>query len=253
VGTAVASGTYLYYMDSDDTIDADTLGLCYQEFATQEIDVIMFEASAFPVDAPTYKREENGYLRPLGKSPLWSDEFVIESLRQRRYFVSPCCLIARRTAVGDLRFIDGIVYEDNHFFVALLLEKRLKVGVLHQRLFKRRLRPDSTMFEKKTLYHYNSLYRLLHEMSELSFGALEPPGRRKIRNKIIGTTLGDLHCASSLVGPDIKLRMMNVAATWHVATHTSLRLFTAKRLLLALVPEIYRLQSQVRFHRSSHG
>ena len=67
VGTAVASGTYLYYMDSDDIIDADTLDLCFREFTRQEIDVVMFEASAFPVDAPTYKREENSYLRPLGK------------------------------------------------------------------------------------------------------------------------------------------------------------------------------------------
>ncbi|CAB3692664.1 glycosyltransferase family 2 protein [Paraburkholderia rhynchosiae] len=244
VGTSVATGSYVYYMDSDDIIDADTLSVCHREFSNPEVDAVMFEASVFPADAPMYKQEANGYRRPLGSATLWSDEFVAESLRQGRYFVSPCCFMARRSAVGNLRFIEGIVYEDNHFFAALLLQQRLKVAVLNQALFKRRLRMDSTMFTTKTQHHYNSMYRLLHEMSELSFIALEPPARAKIKQEIIGKTLGDLHFASALVGPDIKLRSMNVAATWYVATHISPRLFSVKRLLLALVPELYRLKPE---------
>jgi hypothetical protein len=101
------------------------------------------------------------------------------------------------------------------------------------------------MFTTKTLHHYNSMYRLLHEMSELSFIALDPPARARIKQEIIGKTLGDLHFASAMVGPDFKLRSMNVAATWYVATHISPRLFSAKRLLLALVPELYRLKPEL--------
>ena len=150
----------------------------------------------------------------------------------------------RRSAIGNLRFIEGIVYEDNHFFAALMLQQRLRLVVLNQALFKRRLRMDSTMFTTKTLHHYNSMYRLLHEMSALSFIALEPPVRARIKQEIIGKTLGDLHFARALVGPDFRLRSMHVAATWYVARHISPRLFSAKRLLLALVPELYRFRAE---------
>ena len=245
LGTSLTTGSYVYYMDSDDLIDTDTLSVCHREFSHSDIDAVMFEAAVFPNDAPMYKQEVNGYRRPLGTARLWSEEFVVESLRQGRYFVSPCCFIARRSAIGNLRFIEGIVYEDNHFFAALLLQQRIKLAVLNQALFKRRLRMDSTMFTTKTLHHYNSMYRLLHEMSELSFIALDPPARARIKQEIIGKTLGDLHFASALVGPDFKLRSMNVAATWYVATHISPRLFSAKRLLLALVPELYRLKPEI--------
>ncbi|HEX7931885.1 MAG TPA: glycosyltransferase family 2 protein [Paraburkholderia sp.] len=244
VGTSLATGTYVYYMDSDDLIDPETLSICHREFSSPGIDAVMFEAAVFPADAPMYKQEVNGYRRPLGSTTAWSDEFVVESLRQGRYFVSPCCFITRRSAIGDLRFIEGIVYEDNHFFAALMLQQRIKLAVLNQALFKRRLRMDSTMFTTKTLHHYNSMYRLLHEMSALSFDALHPPVREQTKQEIIGKTLGDLHFASALVGPDLKLRSMNVAATWYVATHISPRLFSAKRLLLAVVPELYRLKPE---------
>jgi glycosyltransferase involved in cell wall biosynthesis len=244
--TSVAVGSYLYYMDSDDIIDKDTLSVCYREFKNQEVDVVVFEAVVFPPDSPVYRLEEHYYQRPLGDSPIWSGDFVVESLRQGRYCVSPCCLIARRSAMGDLRFTDGRVYEDNCFFVSLMLKQRLKVAVLNQRLYKRRVRADSTMVTAKTLHHYNSMYRILREMPGLSFGALEPPERAVIREEIIGNALGDLHFVSTLVGPDMRLRRINVAATWHVATHVSARFLTPKRLLLALVPELYRFRAKGR-------
>ncbi|MFM0479909.1 glycosyltransferase family 2 protein [Paraburkholderia strydomiana] len=249
LGTSVAVGSYLYYMDSDDIIDNDTLSVCYKEFEDREVDVVVFEAVVFPPGSPEYRLEEHYYQRPLGDSPIWSGDFVVQSLRQGRYCVSPCCLIARRTAIGDLRFMDGTVYEDNCFFVSLMLNQRLKVAVLNQRLYKRRLRADSTMVAAKTLHHYNSMYRILREMSGLSFDALEPPERAVIREKIIGNALGDLHFVSALVGPDMRLRKMNVAATWHVATHVSARLFTPKRILLALVPELYKFKAGGRRYR----
>ena len=100
LGTSLTTGSYVYYMDSDDLIDTDTLSVCHREFSHSDIDAVMFEAAVFPNDAPMYKQEVNGYRRPLGTARLWSEEFVVESLRQGRYFVSPCCFIARRSAIG---------------------------------------------------------------------------------------------------------------------------------------------------------
>ena len=249
LGTSLATGAFIYYLDSDDWLDSDTLKECYQVFTREEVDVVLFEADIFPADSPMYQFEEHYFLRPLGQSPMWSDDFVVNSLRQERYCVSANCLMARRSAIANLRFIDGIVYEDNHFFLSLLLDQRRKVAVLNKKFYKRRLRPNSIMFTKKTPHHYYSMYRLLREMENLSFGAIEPAARASVKREIIGRTLGDLCFASSLVGPALRLRQMNVSATWHVATHVSPRLFTPKRVLLALVPELYRLKAEARLHR----
>jgi glycosyltransferase involved in cell wall biosynthesis len=249
LGTSFAVGTYLYYLDSDDFIDADALSVCYREFKNREIDVVLFEGEVFPTDSPMYKLEADYFQRPVTNSPLWSDDFIIESLRQGHYCVQACCFVARRSAIGDLRFIEGMIFEDNHFFVSLLLEKKLKVVVLHEKLYKRRLRSGSIMFSSKTLHHYDSMNRLVRELSELSFSALKPPERATIKKQIIGNALGDLHFVSSLVGPNLSLRKRNVAAMWHVATHISPRLFAPKRILLALVPELYRLKAEARLHR----
>ncbi|MBP0588537.1 glycosyltransferase family 2 protein [Paraburkholderia sp. LEh10] len=248
-GTSVAVGTYIYYLDSDDIIDTGALSTCYRELTNQKIDVVLFEGEVFPIDSPMYRLEADYFQRPVGNSPLWSDDFIIESLRQGRYCVQVCCFVARRSAIGDLRFIEGMVFEDNHFFVSLLLEKKLRVSVLHDKLYKRRLRSGSIMFSARTLHHYDSMDRLVRELSDLSFSALKSPERATIKKEIVGNALSDLHFASSLVGPNISLRKRNVAAMWRVATHVSPRLFTPKRLLLALVPELYRLKTDAWLHR----
>ncbi len=248
-GTDVAIGTYIYYFDSDDVIDAEALASCYREFQNNEIDVVMFEAEVFPVDSPVYKIEENYYKRPVGKSPLWSDDFIVESLRQGHYCVQACCFVARKSAIGELRFIEGMLFEDNHFFVSLLLEKKRKVAILHEKLYKRRLRSGSIMFSSKTKHHYDSMNRMVRELSKLSFFALKPPERSAIKEEIVGNALGDLHFVSSLVGASINLRRRNITAMWHVARHVSPRLFAPKRVLLALVPELYSLKAEARLHR----
>ncbi|WP_322091631.1 glycosyltransferase family 2 protein [Paraburkholderia bannensis] len=240
VGTALASGTYLYYMDGDDVIDADTLRLCHAEFVEHGVDVVLFGATALIEDGPPPAGSKVNSPRPDVASPLPSDVFVIESVRQDRYIVSPCCLIARRSAIGNLRFIDGIVFEDNHFVAALLVEKKIMVSVLNRPLFRRRYRPNSTMTSRRTMRHYESLYQLLPQMCALSFAALDAPQRTIVRSRLIGNLLGDLHNTSAQIGAGVGMRTRNLLAAWRVASSVSMRVLTFKRILLALVPELYR-------------
>lgn len=244
-GTALASGDYLYYMDSDDVIDPETLGLCHDEFARYGVDVVLFGAVPFMDEAPLPATLSEGGRgrRPEVSSPLSSEAFVMESVRQDRYFVSACCLVARRSAIGSLQFINGMLFEDNHFVTALLLDRKIMVSVLSQALFRRRYRPNSIMTSQRTIRHYDSLYRLVREMCALSFAALDPAPRDAVRSFVIGHLLGDLHNTSAQVGAGVGLRIRNIVATWYVATHVSLRLLTLKRVLLALLPELYRIRA----------
>jgi glycosyltransferase involved in cell wall biosynthesis len=238
-GLAQASGTYLYFLDSDDLIAPDTLSLCHEEFEKHAVDVVLFGCTVFSSGPAPRQHPSWIARRPQVDSPLSSDQFVLASIRQGCYFVQPCCYSARRSAIGGLRFVDGILFEDNHYFAAMLLEKRIMVAVLDRDLFKRRLRPNSIMTSHRTAAYYDSLYRLLHELSALTFSAVDPADRQSVQSFIIGQLLGDLHNSSSQVGPGLRMRIRNVLVTWHVATHISFRLLTFKRLLLAVAPELY--------------
>jgi glycosyltransferase involved in cell wall biosynthesis len=243
-GMAHASGAYLYFMDSDDMIEADTLQHCVEAFTEQAVDVVLFGCTVFSREAlPHGHFSPRSVQRPQVRSPLPSDEFIVASIQQDRYFVSPCCYAARRSAIGSLRFVSGILYEDNHYFVAMLLEKRIMVAVLDRDLFKRRVRPNSIMSSKRTVHYYESLYRLLKEMCALTYLAIAPAQRERVKLFIVGHLLGDLHNLSAEIGPGLRRRWTNVFATWHVASRISLRVLSIKRVLLAVAPELYGLKA----------
>jgi glycosyltransferase involved in cell wall biosynthesis len=239
-GMAHASGTYLYFFDSDDLIEPDALHSFNEEFTREGVDVVLFGCTVFSSE-PAQRQMSTTWVarRPQVDSPLFSDEFVIASIQQARYFVSPCCYAVRRSAIGNLRFIDGILYEDNHYFAAMLLQKRIRVGVLDRPLFMRRFRPNSIMTSRRTAKNYESLYRLLREMCALTFSAVAPAQRAGVQLFVIGQLLGDLHNVSAEIGPGLRLRITNLVAAWHVATRISFRVLTLKRLLLAVAPELY--------------
>jgi glycosyltransferase involved in cell wall biosynthesis len=239
-GMAHASGTYLYFLDSDDLIDVDALHFCHEEFTGKAVDVVLFGCTVFSSE-PLLRERSSSWIarRPQVDSPLTSDAFILASIQQGRYFVQACCYAARRSAIGSLRFVNGILYEDNHYFVAMLLEKKVMVAVLDRDLFKRRLRANSIMTSRRTATYYESLYRLLQEMCMLTFSGVEPEQRVIVQLYIIGQLLGDLHNVSADIGPGVRLRIRNVLATWLVATRVSFRVLTLKRLLLAVAPELY--------------
>jgi glycosyltransferase involved in cell wall biosynthesis len=245
-GTSMAEGQFIYYMDGDDLLVEDALAECFRELTTHEADIVLFCADVFPADAPAYERYRDYYQRPQLQSPLSSDAFVIESLRQNRYFVSPCCYVARRSVIGDLRFVEGVIYEDNHFFAAMLLNKKLKVAVSYRNLFLRRLRPHSVMLSGRTVKNYESIYRVVQEMSALSFAAVESVARTRVKAELIGGMLRELYFTSAVVGAGLRIRLKNVSAMYYVARRVDLRLLTAKRLLLSLLPELYLLRNKLR-------
>jgi glycosyltransferase involved in cell wall biosynthesis len=239
-GTALASGTFVYYMDADDELVFNALEVCHRELTGKNVDAVLFGAEVFPDDVPSYPKYCDYYQRPHMLSPTSSDVFVMESLRQNRYFVSPCCYVAKRSTIGNRRFIEGIMYEDNHFFAMLFTDRKIAVSVINDKLFRRRLRANSVTSSKRSLSNYNSIDQLIRELSFLSFSALSAKERGVARSRLIGEALGDLQRTSAMVGAGMRVRIRNIAAAWHVARYVNFRLLFGRRGLLAVAPELYR-------------
>jgi glycosyltransferase involved in cell wall biosynthesis len=245
VGLAHSAGTYVYYMDADDQIVPTLLERCLKEFEATPVDLVVFDAESFPRSSPDFPRFSDYYIRPEMPSPASSVDFIGESIRQNRYFVSACCYVAKRETIGDLRFFKGMLYEDNPYMAAILTNKIISVGIIRERLFLRRLRPNSVMTSVKTLRNYESLYRLVEEMLNLPFYALIGEERTIVKMALLKGALLQLFETSGDIKPTITLRMRNIGALIKTARAISPKILSIKHILLAVFPELRRLKKRM--------
>ncbi len=144
LGISHASGEVVYFFDSDDLLRSDSLLSWSLAFENSDIKAIFFEAETFTDDEsidflPKYVRKTNG------TKIIFSDEYLVESIKNKCYTPSPCCYVIRRSELAEMLFFPGIIHEDELFYFELFAAKSIKILVQEEAYFKRRVRPGSTM------------------------------------------------------------------------------------------------------------
>lgn len=144
LGLSNASGDIIYFFDSDDLLRFDSLHSWALAFKNADVKAILFEAETFTDDEsidflPKYIRKTNG------TKIILSDDYLLQSLKNKCYTPSPCCYVVRRTELVGMSFYPGIIHEDELFYFELFAAKSIKILVQEEAYFKRRVRPGSTM------------------------------------------------------------------------------------------------------------
>lgn len=143
-GICVASGDYIAFVDSDDMVTSEMNELIQETLSHHRVEVLGFSADVkddidgFGRKSP-YIRKNNVCNRLLtGKA------FFLETYRDN-YIVSPCCAVYLTEFLkrGDFLFPQGIVYEDNPFYLAIMLNAK-EVWCIEDQLYVRRYRKEST-------------------------------------------------------------------------------------------------------------
>ena len=116
-GIELATGEFIYFIDSDDCIVDTAIETCYQCAKDNNLDVVMFDAETFGDT-----KYETGYYDRTG---IIADQEVVlkGEIFAKRYwlksFVPSACLLyisSQFIKRYDLKFIPGIYYEDNEFY-----------------------------------------------------------------------------------------------------------------------------------------
>lgn len=150
VGLDAAAGRYVYFLDSDDYIEPDTLERLCTKADAEELDILYFNAQVFfsNEQAQTnYKDRLNYYSRKHDYSGVCTGRMMFLRMREHReYLPSVCIQLFRRGMIEEngLRFRKGTIHEDNLFsFQCLFLAQR--VDYVSDTFFHRRMRDGSIM------------------------------------------------------------------------------------------------------------
>lgn len=152
-GLEVATGRYVVFMDSDDALAENALEPLVRLADKEQLDHIVFEAKVFAdnrggkVDPKQVAKEERYHTLKDASllNRVYCGEILFQKLMDTKSFYATTQVrMLRRELIeeNNLRFIVGILHEDNHFTpLALLLAKRAMA--IPEKYFLRRLRGGS--------------------------------------------------------------------------------------------------------------
>ena len=169
-GLDAAAGCYVYFLDSDDMIEKDTLSHCYDEMQCGDLDLLFFGGRLHFENEAVYRahRKLAGYYRLNGNYPtITNGKDLFQRMIYFTDFVSTVSLqMANRFFLNEnnLRFQEGILHEDNIYtFLCLMAAGRVKL--IPDVLFVYRIREGSITTAQKGLRHVEGLLAGMREVN----------------------------------------------------------------------------------------
>lgn len=162
IGIAQASGEYILFVDSDDTICRDLLESCMQVSAGN--DMVCFDYSQI-ADGQVYPRQFAYQM----KEGLYKGEiFLEESVRKESIIFAPWSKIFSRNFLleNHISFYSGIIYEDVLFSFCCYVNAK-SVYNLDRKLYEYHIRNQSTMTKGVTEKSIESYIICICELTRL--------------------------------------------------------------------------------------
>ena len=139
-----AAGKYVYFIDGDDYLELTALEELHDLSIRKGTDFIIFQISNFN-DKTKEIIDDDYYNMPHLKEAVGENTFCYEDISKIALDLCVCppgCFF-KRELIKDIRFPEGLLFEDNVFFTHALF-KAEKVYFYDKFLYNRRKREDST-------------------------------------------------------------------------------------------------------------
>lgn len=157
-GLDIARGEYISYVDSDDWLELDT----YTELVkvlveSPDLDVLKF----LPIKKPRHERS-----RGLGRIRYYSGAETLDAYLNGEIAAAVWNAVYKRSAVEELRFVEGYYCEDVHYTLSLFAKPKLCVAQMSRRYYHYRINREGSIMSKGT--------RLVHDLVALWQMLLSP-------------------------------------------------------------------------------
>lgn len=193
IGLSISSGEYIYFMDSDDYIEINTLEECYRKSKNEDLDFVLFDSDIF-FETKDLEKKYGNYKKnrekKLSNQILSGSEVLKKLYSTKKYGASVCVTFIKKEYLdkNSLNFYPKIIHEDE-LFTFLLFYKAKRVNYIEKNFFKRRLRKNSTMTQVKTEKNTKGYLVVTEELCKLKY--MEKDENKKILiNKMIEIVIG---------------------------------------------------------------
>lgn len=166
-GMAEAHGTYLLFLDGDDTLEPETLKTLYNTMEAEQLDALFF--GAIEVDEPTGRIiSETSYNRPhLTNAVMTGEQLFCEMVTSRNYIGCAVLYMVRKSLYEKqkLRFVPRLIHEDQVFTPQVLFAA--KRAAYRNDLFYRRYNREGSIM--RTVSHESeteNYFRVVKELDE---------------------------------------------------------------------------------------
>lgn len=151
----MAKGDYIYFLDSDDWININTLKRLYYKSSNEDLDLLFYQSINYLENTKQYHETDLDNFKCLddhfGEDVIFNHndtkDFIFEIP------VNPVAKLYKRSFLieNDIKFPEGHYFEDNAFFYKVYF-KCEKAGFLKEQLYNRRVRENSvtTMLNKSS-------------------------------------------------------------------------------------------------------
>lgn len=167
-GLEIAVGKYVYFFDSDDYITAQTLEKLVETAEKENSDIVFFDAVSFADAEDNFKVSQN-YIRKHNYKTGKGTAVFSEMQKNEEFHSAVPLLFIKKDLLeqNDIRFIDGIYYEDMLFTYQVFCCSRVASQV-KEAFYHRRYRKNSIMTSKKNPKHFASFKRVYEEVKSFS-------------------------------------------------------------------------------------
>lgn len=184
LGLEMSRGEFIYFFDSDDLLEANAIKIFMTYIEQLKLDLVAFSGEAFS-DIPGATERFQQYQKPSILQPQSGQNLFTTLYKLDAYSASACLYIFSRTLIESnrLRFDEGYFHEDEAFTPELYCSAKKAIS-LSDRLFKRRVRPESIMTKPYTWEHVQGSVQAVARIENLliSVNTIKPTTRKILRH-----------------------------------------------------------------------
>ena len=206
-GLREATGDYIYFLDSDDHIEPTLLEKLLLSAKENDADLVFFDAWA--LDENTGRISETNYNHRERYAPDTGKNLMAKMVANKDFHMGVWQLFYRKAFLDrtQLRFVEGIIYED-FLFTCRVYCLAERVSYVPEFLYTRRYRANSVMTAKKTMKNFTSAETVYYGVRDFS----EANGNVVPDAYIARGAFNVITCYEALSGPEKKETRVQINA-----------------------------------------
>jgi len=235
LGLKNARGKYIYFMDSDDLLDASALELCYEKCEHEKLDFVFFDADIFSHQESIsffFDYHRAGHI----KDKVYQGQEILSLLLKKGIYRAPVWLyLIRYDYIRQIGLDFYPVRHEDELFTAFAHLKAQRVGYIPASFFKRRLRSNSVMTSSYSNNDIDAYLLIIKKLLKAQNGNSKAVTQRLVRT-IINPAIYNAGCLTL----SKRLRVLRVCIS-----ESYLRYLKLKNITVLLFPFTISLKSYI--------